>query len=54
MHAGHALDFIRYAATVQGNYKPQVTLLGVWLIASRAVLLGFVAAKNVRPPHGWY
>jgi len=21
MHAGHALDFIRYAATVQGNYK---------------------------------
>ena len=22
MHAGHALDFIRYAATVQGNYKP--------------------------------
>ena len=21
LHAGHALDFVRYAATVQGNYK---------------------------------
>ena len=37
MHAGHALDFIRYAATVQGITKPQATALA-WLIASKVML----------------
>ena len=33
IHAGHALDFIRYAATVQGNYKTASE--AAWLIANR-------------------
>ena len=33
MHAGHALDFIRYAATVQGNYKTASD--AAWRMANR-------------------
>jgi tetratricopeptide (TPR) repeat protein len=33
MHAGHALDFIRYAATVQGNYKTASE--AAWRMANR-------------------
>ena len=33
MHAGHALDFIRYAATVQGNYKTASE--AAWSMANR-------------------
>ena len=33
IHAGHALDFIRYAATVQGNYK--TASKAAWLMADR-------------------
>ncbi|HAU10504.1 MAG TPA: hypothetical protein DCS41_03495, partial [Gammaproteobacteria bacterium] len=33
IHAGHALDFIRYAATVQGNYKTAIET--GWRMANR-------------------
>ena len=33
IHAGHALDFIRYAATVQGNYKTAIDT--AWRMADR-------------------
>tara|TARA_B110000014_G_scaffold205195_1_gene155628 strand:- start:8762 stop:10462 length:1701 start_codon:yes stop_codon:yes gene_type:complete len=33
IHAGHALDFIRYAATVQGNYKTAIE--AAWQMANR-------------------
>ena len=33
IHAGHALDFIRYAATVQGNYKTAIET--AWRMANR-------------------
>ena len=33
IHAGHALDFIRYAATVQGNYKTAIET--AWRMADR-------------------
>jgi hypothetical protein len=33
IHAGHALDFIRYAATVQGNYKTASD--AAWRMANR-------------------
>ncbi|MEQ8861714.1 MAG: hypothetical protein RIC56_23985 [Pseudomonadales bacterium] len=33
MHAGHALDFVRYAATVQGNYA--VASEAAWRMANR-------------------
>jgi len=33
IHAGHALDFVRYAATVQGNYKTAID--AAWEMANR-------------------
>ena len=33
IHAGHALDFIRYAATVQGNYE--IASTSAWRMANR-------------------
>ena len=32
IHAGHAMDFVRYAATVQETRKRQFGLRGKWLI----------------------
>ena len=33
IHAGHALDFVRYAATVQGNYKTAIE--AAWTMSNR-------------------
>ena len=33
IHAGHALDFVRYAATVQGNYKTAIE--AAWTMSDR-------------------
>ena len=51
VHAGHAIDFIRYAATVQGNYK--TASQAAWKVANRITGDGVMARggqKRVAAP----
>ena len=44
IHAGHALDFVRYAATVQGNYKTAID--AAWEMANRIQKEDAVAVRG--------
>ena len=53
IHAGHALDFVRYAATVQGNYKTAIE--AAWTMSDRIqeMLLELEVDKRELLPRGW-
>tara|TARA_B100000029_G_scaffold398627_1_gene397148 strand:- start:411 stop:1502 length:1092 start_codon:yes stop_codon:yes gene_type:complete len=53
IHAGHALDFIRYAATVQGKYE--TANKAAWQMANQITSdnLMLMGGKSVFQPLGW-